>query len=169
MILFLVQLLIIVVCLYSIWLFSYSLFFGAPYAALGEKKLAKMIALAKIKNGERACDLGSGDGRIVIALAHAGAVADGLEINPILHLLALQNLRKKHVGENAHVFLRDLWKTNLSKYDVITLYGNFPMMARLEKKLQKELRPGARVISNHFQFPHWKSENAVDDIFVYSK
>lgn len=163
------QLLILIICLYIIWLFSYSLFFGAPYAALGEKKLSKMIELAKIKKGERAADLGSGDGRIVIALAKAGAVASGFEINPVLHVIALQNLRKNGITNTAHVFLKDLWKTDLSKYDVITLYGNFPMMSRLEKKLQKELPPGARVISNHFEFPHWIAEQESNDIFIYRK
>lgn len=160
------ELLIIAGALYCIWLALYSLFFGAPYAAIGKERLRTMIFLAKIKKGEKAADLGSGDGRIVIALAHAGALADGYEINPLLSFLSQYTIKKRQL-QNAQIFLKDLWRTDLSKYDVITLYGNFPMMPRLERKLQKELRPGARVISNHFQFPKWKHNRMKDDVYLY--
>lgn len=142
------------------------MFFGAPYAAVGKDRLATMIRLANIQKGERACDVGSGDGRIVVALAKKGAIADGLEINPVLYIVS-NYLIKRWKIKHAKVFLKDLWKVNFSTYDVITLYGNFPMMGRLEKKLQKELRPGARVVSNHFQFPNWKYTKKEEDVYLY--
>ncbi len=127
-----------------------------------------MIRLAKIKKGDKVADLGSGDGRIVIAFAQNGAVAHGYEINPLLYVISIQNLRKNGVHERAKIYLKDLWRVDLSPYDIVTLYGNFPMMSRLEKKLQKELRTGARVISNHFKFPKWNSEKE-EDLYLYVK
>ena len=164
----LVQLLIIGFFLYVIWLFLYSLLFGAPYAAIGKKRLAVILRLANVKKGERAVDIGSGDGRIVIALAKEGAEASGFEINPLLHSIALWKIYKSK-EKNARVFLKDFWRVNFSSYDVITVYGNFPMMERLEKKLQHELRPGARVVSNHFLFPNWQPEKSLEDVYLYIK
>jgi cyclopropane fatty-acyl-phospholipid synthase-like methyltransferase len=164
-----ILLLILVGAIYLIWLFLYSLLFGAPYAAIGEARLKTMIRLADIKKGEKAADLGSGDGRIVSACAEKGAIAHGYEINPLLYVISLRNLTKKGVSSNAKIFLKDLWSVDFSSYDVVTLYGNFPMMSRLQKKLQKELRPGARVISNHFKFPNWKVEKEEEDLYLYIK
>lgn len=164
----LLQLAVIGIAVYVIWLFLYSLLFGAPYAAIGRKRLVAMLRLAHVRKGERAVDVGSGDGRIVIALAREGAHAEGFEINPLLHGIALWNIHKSK-EKRARVFLKDLWQVNFSPYDIVTVYGNFPMMGRLEKKLQKELKPGARVISNHFAFPHWKSTKSSDDVLLYIK
>lgn len=165
----LIELIILFSILYIIWLMLYSMFFGAPYAALGKGRLKTMLQLAAVKKGERVADLGAGDGRIVIAFAKAGVIAHGYEINPLLYFLAKRNIQKVKTKGKAEVFLKDLWTVNLSSYDVITLYGNFPMMARLEKKLKKELPVGARVISNHFLFPHWKAEKVFDDTYLFRK
>lgn len=162
------QLAFTVIMFYLIWLFLYSLIFGAPYAAVGKERLVTMMRLANIKKGERAADLGSGDGRIVIELAKKGAISDGYEINPVPYIASRYFIKTQNV-KNARVFLKDLWKVDLSEYNVITLYGNFPMMKRLEKKLKKELRPGARVVSNHFQFPNWKFEKQYNDVYLYIK
>jgi cyclopropane fatty-acyl-phospholipid synthase-like methyltransferase len=163
-----IEIIFIACMLYVIWLMVYSLVFGAPYAAIGKKRLAAMLNLAKIKKGDKAADLGSGDGRIVMALAKAGALADGYEINPLLYILSKYRIRKEGV-RHANIFLKDLWKKDLSIYDVVTLYGNFPMMGRLEKKLQTELRPGSKVVSNHFQFPNWKYAKKERDVYLYIK
>lgn len=164
-----IQLVFFCLLLYIIWLLLYSMFWGAPYAAIGKKRLETMLVLAQSKKGERVADLGAGDGRITIAFARTGATVHGFEINPLLYFIAKRNIQKTKVSTNASVFLQDLWKTNFSSYDVVVLYGNFPMMGRLEKKLQKELKPGARVISNYFQFPNWKPTHSQHDVFLYSK
>ncbi|MBU4142330.1 hypothetical protein KKE99_05680, partial [Patescibacteria group bacterium] len=66
------------------FLFVYALFFGAPYVPIPKNGLDKMVEFANIKFGQKAVDLGSGDGRIMIAMAKAGAIVHGYEINPLL-------------------------------------------------------------------------------------
>lgn len=68
-----------------------------------------------------------------------------------------------------NIQLKNFWKANLSEFNCVALYGNFHIMGRLEKKLLKELKPGARVASNHFRFPHWKPTKAKGDVYLYTK
>lgn len=133
------------------------------------ERVKKMIELADIKPGEKAVDLGSGDGRLVIALAKAGARAYGYEINPWLVRSARKNIGKEKVGDRAIIHRKNFWQEDLSDFDIITVYGLNHVMRRLEKKLQKELKPGARVISNSFQFPSWPHSKKEDNIYLYTK
>src|SRR3990167_6554218 len=70
------------------------IFWGAIYVPTGRTKIKKIIELANIKPGDRAVDLGSGDGRLVIALAKSGGESHGYEINPWLVRLARKNIRQ---------------------------------------------------------------------------
>ena len=65
--------------------------------------------------------------------------------------------------------MRDLWKVELNDVDVVAVYGLNPIMDRLGKKLQSELKPGAIVVSNVFSIPGWKqSPLSSNGVFVYS-
>ncbi len=139
---------------------------GAPYAAIGNQRLQTMLKLTNVEKTNKAVDLGSGDGRIVIALAKHGAEAHGYELNPVVYLFSKFNVYKSGLS-NAHIHWGDYWTKNLSEYNLVTLYGTTHIMGNLEKKLRKELRPGARIISNHFQFPHWKPKKIKDDVYLY--
>lgn len=61
-------------------------FNGAPFLPTDRTKVRAIVSLARVKPGERAVDLGPGDGRLVVALARAGACTTGYEINPLLVL-----------------------------------------------------------------------------------
>jgi methylase of polypeptide subunit release factors len=111
-------------------------------------------------------DLGSGDGRIVIAFAQKGIESYGYEIIPLIYLWSLINVKSKNV-KKAKIFLGDYWRVDLSQFDYVTVWGTPYMMERLEKKLQKELHPGAKVVSNHFQFPNWKAKSKKNDVYLY--
>lgn len=63
----------------------------------------------------------------------------------------------------------DYWKANLKDFDYISVWGTAYMMTRLERKLLKELRPGTKVVSNHFKFPNWKYEKQENDVYLYIK
>lgn len=140
---------------------------GAPYAALSKNRIKTMMDLLEIKKGKKLADLGSGDGRITIEAAKKGADAFGYEINPLLYLISTFKIKKSK--SKAKVFLSDYWKVDLSSFDNVSVYGAPQMMGRLEKKLLKELKKDAKVVSNHYPFPNWKYEKKENDVYLYIK
>lgn len=162
----LIQLAILLLLLYIIFILSYSMLRGAPFAALGRDRILTMMQLLDVKSGKKLVDLGSGDGRIVHEAAKLKVHAYGYEINPFIYLVSKIKLRKM---KNAKIELADLWKQDLSQFDYVTVWGVPPMMGRLEKKLRKELKKGAKVVSNHNRFPNWKYSKNMNDVYLYIK
>jgi ribosomal protein L11 methylase PrmA len=106
-------------------------------------------------------DLGSGDGRLVITAAKKyGARGVGVEIDPQLVRLSRENARKAGVSERVRFVSQDLFKTDLGPATVVTLYLRPEVNLRLRPKLLRELRPGARVVSNTFDMGDWKPDVA---------
>ena len=130
--------------------------FGAPYEPTSGEKLKKIMKLAKIKKGDKAVDLGSGDGRIVIEMAKRGAIAEGYEINPFLVLLSRWKIRKAKLKNKAKIHWKSFWHANLSKYDLLVMFQFRTIMKKLEKKLKKEANKQAKIISYYWKFPDWK-------------
>lgn len=145
------------------------LFRGAIYLPSKKKIVKKMIELAKIKSGEKAADLGAGDGRLIIALARAGAEAHGYEINPLLVWLAKTNIRKAGFENKAFIHFRSFWHENFSEFDIVTIYGIGYAMKKLEPKLKQELKPRTRIVSNCFTFPNWPKSKKEDGIYLYEQ
>ncbi len=140
---------------------------GAPFVVSEDVDIETMIRLARVKPGARAVDLGSGDGRIVIAFARAGAQAHGYEINPFLVMRARRNIRNAGLEGRAFAHWKSFWGENLSSYDIVTLYGITYIMKGLEEKLGRELKSGARVLSNYFTFPGWVPKEKDGRICLY--
>lgn len=140
---------------------------GAPFVPIDKTVLKKMVALLQVRPGEKAADLGSGDGRVVIALARAGAQAQGYEINPFLLLASRKNIKNAGVSKQTHIHWKDFWAQDLSSFQVITLFGMPHMMKRLKEKLTRELKPGARVVSHQFMFPDWPVFQQKPQLYLY--
>lgn len=153
--------------LFALFLFLHLFFRGAPFAVTSPTNLKTIIELAKIKPGEKAVDLGAGDGRLVIALAQAGAETHGYEINPLLAWLARRNLQKAGLTKKAFIHRQNFWQVDLSQFDVITIFGIGYIMAPLAQKLKKELKPSARVISNGYPLPTWPITRQIGEIYLY--
>ena len=118
----------------------------------------------------RFVDLGSGDGRVVFRAAREGLFAKsvGYEINPALHMFAnIRRLLTPKYWSTTQFYRRDLWKTKLHEYDVVAVYGLSPIMNRLGKKLQEELRPGSIVVSNVFEIPGWRASCVGKGVHLY--
>jgi cyclopropane fatty-acyl-phospholipid synthase-like methyltransferase len=145
----------------------YSIPRGAPYAATDDATLRELIKAAKVKKGEKIIDVGSGDGKIVIALASQGIDAYGIEFNPLLVVWSRYRIRKMKLQKHATIYWGDMWRHDFRKYNVIIIYGIIYIMKRLEKKLRSEVKPGARVLCNHFQFPTWKPQSKKGRVAVY--
>jgi hypothetical protein len=112
-------------------------------------------------------DLGSGDGRIVFRASRENLFAKcvGYEINPALHIVAnVRRLVTPRYWSTTNFYMTDLWKTKLHQYDVVTIYGLPPIMERLGRKLEQELKPGSIVVSNVFEIPGWKVVSESDTV-----
>jgi len=162
------EIFLILILFYIILLLSYSLIFGAPYAGLGRKRIETMFELLNATKGKKSIDIGSGDGRIVIEASRHGLHAYGVEINPILYIVSKIKIRNSG-SKNTKILLKDMWQLNFSSYDYVTIWGTKHMVKNLGVKLKKEVKPGAKIVSNHFQFTNWKPKKSKDDVYLYIK
>lgn len=118
-----------------------------------------MLKLANTTAGDVVYDLGSGDGRIVILAAKKyGARGVGIEIDPVLIKEATKNAAKAGVADKVTFRQEDLFKTDLSDATVVTLYLSNSINMRLRTILQRQLKPGSRVVSHRFAMDDWKPE-----------
>lgn len=134
------------------------IFRGAPFVPTKQNTVEQMTVLAQIQPGEKLADLGSGDGRLLIAAAKAGAIAHGFEINPILIWWARYKIKKAGLSGTAFVHWKNFWLADFSQYQIVMVFGITGIMDQLETKLKKELPLDARVISNIFIFKNWPHE-----------
>ena len=126
---------------------------GAIYDPSTPYETSLIVEVANLASSEKAVDLGSGDGRVVIELARRGAEAHGYEVNPVLVMLSRRNIRKAGVSGKAFIHWKSFWNVDLGQFDVITVFQVDFVMARLEAKLKKELSPSARIVSHYWRFP----------------
>lgn len=132
------------------------------YVPTSNSVIDAMFKLAAITADDIVYDLGSGDGRIVIAAARKlGAHGVGVEIDPELVKKATENARKAGVADKVRFVQGDLFQADLSSATVVTLYLSPTTNLRLAPKLQRELRPGARVVSNRFDMGDWTPDAQV--------
>jgi cyclopropane fatty-acyl-phospholipid synthase-like methyltransferase len=116
-----------------------------------------MLELAKVKPGDTVFDLGSGDGRILIAAVETfKAKAVGIEIAPKLVAQARAAIKKEGIGDSARVIEGDLLTADLTGADVVTIYLSTSFNEALRPRLEKYLKPGARVVSHDYPVPGWK-------------
>jgi len=125
------------------------------------------MKLAAIGPGTQVVDLGSGDGRLLIACAERGAHAEGYEVNPFLVHSSRQAIRAKGLGHLAVVHAKSMWRADLSKFDVVFVYGIPHIMKGLEKKFTGELKPGTKIVSNVFRLPDWKPVAQEGSVYLY--
>lgn len=146
---------------------AYSVMFGAPFLPTGADRVRAMLRLADARPGELLVDLGSGDGRIVIAAARAGLRAEGWEVNPYLWLISVLRIRYAGVQDRARVRLGSYWPASMRDADVVTLFLITSQMRAMERKLRAELRPGSRVVSYAFTFPEWPHDDVREGVYLY--
>jgi SAM-dependent methyltransferase len=128
----------------------------APFDPSPQEVVERMLTIAAVKKGDVVYDLGSGDGRVVIAAAKKyGVKAVGFEIDPGLVKLARENVRQQGVEKLVEIRQQDFMTADLSKATVVTLYLSYDGNLALQPKLMHELRPGARVVSYTFGMPGW--------------
>src|SRR5688572_29450910 len=122
-----------------------------------------MLKLGETKSTDIVYDLGSGDGRILIAAAQQyGARGVGIEIDPVLVQQATENARAAGVSDQVRFVTADLFDANISDATLVTLYLLEELNERLRPKLLRELKPGTRIVSHRFRMGDWLPEKAVN-------
>ena len=121
----------------------------------------KMLDLAKLAPQDFLMDLGSGDGRTVITAAKRGARALGIEYNPDMVALSRRNAQNAGVTERATFTRADLFETDFSKANVITMFLLPSINMKLRPKLL-EMRPGTRIVSNSFTMEDWTADETAN-------
>ena len=135
---------------------------GGPFVPTPPAVVDAMLKLANVGPKDHVVDLGSGDGRIVLAAAtRYKASGTGVEIDD--ELVSASNAAAKKQGVAGRVlFVRqDVREADLSRATVLTLYLLPGMMTTLRNKILAELKPGARVVSHDFHFDNWKPDRTV--------
>jgi predicted RNA methylase len=136
-----------------VWTYHYDV----PFVSTPENVVRRMLQLCNVKPDELVYDLGAGDGRILfIAAKEFKARAVGIEIRPQL----VKQIEDRIIAENLQGRVRvihgNFFDINISDADVVTLYLLTSVNERLRPKLEKELKPGTRVVSHDFEIPGWR-------------
>jgi SAM-dependent methyltransferase len=129
-----------------------------PFVPSPQEVVDKMIELAGVQKGDVVYDLGSGDGRIVIAAAKKGAKAVGFDIDPQLVKESRENIRKAGVEDQAEIRNQDILTVDLSPASVVTMYLLPGVNLKLKPNILRELKPGSRVVSHAFDMGDWKPD-----------
>jgi hypothetical protein len=125
-----------------------------------EETVAKMMEVGKITPQDFVVDLGSGDGRNVIAAAKLGARGLGVEYNPDLVELSRRTAAKEGVGNRAQFVQGDMYQADFSKATVMALFLLPTNLTVLRDKIFN-LQPGTRVVLNTFTIPDWEVDEQV--------
>ncbi|XP_071409782.1 ATP synthase subunit C lysine N-methyltransferase isoform X2 [Pithys albifrons albifrons] len=124
-----------------------------PFVPATAAQIQNVLKMLENRSGPLV-DIGSGDGRIVIAAAKMGFKAVGYELNPWLVWYSRYRAWRDGVHQNTRFYISDLWK-----------------MPQLEKKLEEELECNARIIACRFPFPCWVPDHTVgegiDTVWAY--
>ena len=131
----------------------------APYVVTDYEVVDAMLAMARVRPDDYVLDLGSGDGRILIAAARShGARGLGIEIDPARIREADANASAARVGHLVQFRRQDLFETPLGEADVLTLYLTAEVNLRLRPRILEQMRPGARVVSHDFDMGEWRPD-----------
>ena len=149
----------IVVVLTTLWAQDKQIESLAPYTATPQIIVERMLRLGALRAGERMFDLGSGDGRIVILAARKyKADATGIEFDSTLVKQSMARIKSLRLSPVARIIEGDLLKQDYSSADLLTVYLLPIANEKLIPMFEKQLKPGARVVSHNTPFAPWVPE-----------
>lgn len=131
-----------------------SFFTGAPYLPTPARVVSEMMQVGGVGKNDVVIDLGSGDGRLIIAAAKLGAHGEGWEINPVLVLISLVSSLFHGVWGRIRIRWGDYRRADFRSATVIVMYSiSGKHIATIAGKCRRELRSGSRIISYQFALP----------------
>jgi SAM-dependent methyltransferase len=133
----------------------------APFVPTPQNVVEAMLKLANVDQYDRVYDLGSGDGRIVITAAQKfKAEAVGVELDDDLYKQSSARIAELGLEKRAKILHANMYHVSLRMATVVTLYLLTSVNERLKPILERDLRPGARVVTHDFQIPGWTPEKS---------
>jgi SAM-dependent methyltransferase len=132
-----------------------------PFVVTPAEIVERMMRMAEVGKGDTLIDLGSGDGRIVIAAAKRGARGLGVDLDPNLVRLATENARAAGVSALARFEARDIFETDLSGASVVAFYLLPEFNAKLLPRLLG-LKPGTRIVSHDGGIGDWPADERLE-------
>jgi hypothetical protein len=160
---------LILLLILGLWILVPSIY-GLPWIPTRANRIRKALSLAGLQPGEMLYDLGAGDGRVLlIAAKEFGTPGVGIDIGPVQCLLGW--LRIWLSGNRKRIRMRcgNFYKADISPADVVFVYATSSQTSRLLPILERQLHPGARVVSIAADFPVWRPQLVDREslIFVY--
>ncbi|MBE0669002.1 MAG: 50S ribosomal protein L11 methyltransferase [Anaerolineales bacterium] len=146
--------------------------YGLPPVSSRDERIRRALELANPRAGETLYDLGSGHGRVLIMAAKEfGLNAVGIEAGPVQCAVSWINALRNGVSSNVHVEAGNFYKSNLKDADIVFAYLTSDHGNRLQEKLGRELKPGARVVTVSFELPGWNIDffDREQLIYLYKK
>ncbi|XP_054726767.1 ATP synthase subunit C lysine N-methyltransferase [Anastrepha obliqua] len=142
-----------------------------PYVPATNEQVRNVLSFLPKNSRSKLLDIGSGDGRIVIAAAENGLLADGVELNPWLVWYSRLSALRQGVQGQTKFFRRDLWKYSVAPYDYVVIFGVEQMMKDLENKLIAEAQSNSKIIACRFPLPNLQPQrvtgDGVDTVWFY--
>lgn len=126
-----------------------------PYVASPDKVVDLMMDQGDIGLGDFVIDLGTGDGRIVIAAVKRGATGLGVDLDAQLIQKARAGAKAAAVSDRLIFRVQDLFDTDIHRASVVTMFLNEKVNLKLRDTLLRELEPGTRVVSHNFDMGDW--------------
>jgi SAM-dependent methyltransferase len=134
---------------------------SVPFVVTPPEIVERMLRIAEVGPGDHLIDLGSGDGRIVIAAAQRGASALGVDLDPDLVRSARENAEKAGVARRVTFEVRDILETDLSKASVVAFYLLPEFNVKLLPRLLR-LKPGTRIVSHDGGIGDWPPDERLE-------
>lgn len=133
---------------------------GGPYVPTPQVVVDEMLRIGRVGPDDFVVDLGSGDGVIVLTAAQRlRARGYGVDIDPALVKLSNSEARRRGVADRVSFEVQDVFKADIRKATVVTLYLLPGMMLNLRSKILFELKPGTRVVSHDYTFDDWQPDD----------
>lgn len=132
-----------------------------PYVPTPDNVVERMLDLTDVESSDYVIDLGSGDGRIVIAAAKRGASGHGIDLDPERIAEARENAKKNGVADQIMFMEGNIFDTDFSEASVITMYLLPSVNKKLRPELIEKLQPGTQVVSHSFDMGSWKADKKV--------
>lgn len=139
----------------------------APYIPTKMENIRKILKMAGVKKGKKFYELGSGDGRVVLAAAKLQAESIGIEQSWLRILYSRYQAWRRSLKKTK--FLHgNIFSKNYSDADIIYIFLLSKGVKKLEKKLRKELKKGSVVITQTYHFQTWKPFKKIDNFWLYT-
>jgi len=156
----------LLILIYTGYIVYLQLMPGAFYYPSTKDEVSAIIKLAKPRPSDLLIDLGSGDGRIIIAAAKMGIKSIGYELDPILVKKSRKTIKQLNLSHLAQIKFKNFWQADFNQANIVCIY-QFPKYINKLEKVFQNLNHPITVITNRYPFPHQKPYLVKNNIYFY--